>query len=229
MAINTITKTFTYNLPDDYLAQTSELGLTAEWTYEGPEKLFVFVENETGNLLFSQSFIPTDGSEEIEAGAVLRAGLDTTAVLLTPGTNDDHALVASLYHAIDTSRSAGYPQKEYKIDGVTLYERPDPTSPDHTYEPTEFKYNLETGEFVKPYTWKKPWITMEQHVAVRDAILAGAKEDLENGDLSEEVKAKMPEYIEKLEQTYEKFAGWQVHMIPFPDDPRTPQIDGFTW
>ena len=30
-----ITKTFTYDLPDEYLAQTNADGNTASWTYEG--------------------------------------------------------------------------------------------------------------------------------------------------------------------------------------------------
>ena len=40
-----ITKTFTYALPDEYVAQTSDLNLTAEWTYEGPAFMWVFVDN----------------------------------------------------------------------------------------------------------------------------------------------------------------------------------------
>jgi len=229
MAIKIISNKFSYDLPDDYLSQTSAKKLTAEWEYNGPEKLFVFIDNETGALKYFQSYIPHDGTEESAQGAVIRAGLDSTAVLLTPGTDDTHALVASLFMAFDTSRVAGYPQKEYKIDGVTLYERPDPTPPDHTYEAPEIKYDLEKGEFVKPFSWKKPWVTEEQHRTVRDSIIEDAKRDLDNEELSEEVRAKLPEFIKKLEETYEKFAGWEVYMIPFPDDPRTPQIDGFTW
>jgi len=45
-----ITTSFTYNLPDEYLAQTSELNKTATLTYSGPHKLFVFVDRETGLL-----------------------------------------------------------------------------------------------------------------------------------------------------------------------------------
>ena len=52
------TKTFTYKLPDDYLAQTDNLGLTADWTYEGPRFLFVFVSRETNRWNPSQSCIP---------------------------------------------------------------------------------------------------------------------------------------------------------------------------
>ena len=38
----TIRKTFRYDLPDEYLSQERKLGLQAEWTYEGPDKVWVF-------------------------------------------------------------------------------------------------------------------------------------------------------------------------------------------
>lgn len=224
-----IKKTFTYSLPDDYLAQTNTEEKTAEWTYEGPDKLYVFIENETGLLRISSSFIPTKETEEEAEGARVRAGLDHTAVLLDVNNSDLDALVASLYIGKDTGRSAGYPQKEYKIDGVTYYERPEPTSPDHTYQASEIYYDLESGAWKTPFKWLQPWITIEQHTSVRDSILESAISGLDDPELSEEVLAKMPEYIEKLKNTYIKFAGWAPHMIPFPDDPRTEAIEGFTW
>ena len=46
-----ISKEYTYNLPDEYTKQTSDLGLTATATYEGPEFLYVFVDAATGSNL----------------------------------------------------------------------------------------------------------------------------------------------------------------------------------
>ena len=43
-----IRKTFQYDLPDEYLSNESTLGLKAEWTYEGPEKIWVFVDYNQG-------------------------------------------------------------------------------------------------------------------------------------------------------------------------------------
>ena len=42
-----ISKIFSYNLADDYLAQTNDLQKTALWTYNGPDKVWVFIDNET--------------------------------------------------------------------------------------------------------------------------------------------------------------------------------------
>ena len=43
-----ITKDFTYDIPDEYLAQTKANGDTATASYTGPAKLWVFVQEQTG-------------------------------------------------------------------------------------------------------------------------------------------------------------------------------------
>jgi len=40
---NIISKTFNYDLPDDYLNQTNNNNLIGSFTYSGPDKLWVFV------------------------------------------------------------------------------------------------------------------------------------------------------------------------------------------
>ena len=42
-----ISQTFTYDLPDDYLLTTNNLKKTGTWTYNGPDKIWVFVNKET--------------------------------------------------------------------------------------------------------------------------------------------------------------------------------------
>ena len=48
--MNKITKTFTYDCPDDYLYDTNALGKTGEWTYTGPDKIWVLVDNTTNKF-----------------------------------------------------------------------------------------------------------------------------------------------------------------------------------
>ena len=52
----TIRKTFRYDLPDEYLSQERKLGLQAEWTYEGPDKVWVFVDYKTNKILNRESY-----------------------------------------------------------------------------------------------------------------------------------------------------------------------------
>ena len=43
-----IEKDFTYNIPDDYLAQPNNDNKTAEATFKGPDKIKIFVDKDTG-------------------------------------------------------------------------------------------------------------------------------------------------------------------------------------
>lgn len=227
-----ITKTFTYALPDEYLAQTNELGKTGEWTYEGPEYMYVFVKNDTGLLAPSQSFVPAKDAESSAEEARIRAGLDQTAVLLDIANNDTDALIASCFTSKDTGASAGYPQKEYALeDGTVYYSRPEPTAPDHTYDVNNISYDFETGSWQKPFPWFKPWITIEQHMQARDAAITGCKESLATfgEDLTPEQIVKAEAFIAEMEDLYEKFAGIEPHMIPFSDDPFLGLIEGYNY
>ena len=91
-----ISKPLTYNLPDEYTKQTSDLGLTASFTYNGPEFLWVFVNGTTGALQGTQSFMPTTNPTKDADTANVRAGLDQKAVLLRPNTDGTDLLVASI-------------------------------------------------------------------------------------------------------------------------------------
>ena len=238
-------KTFTYKVPDDYLAQTDALGLTASWTYDGPRWLFVFVDKASGKLLPSQScmaFNRQPNSGDIEH-ANTRAGVDEIAVLIDMNSpTDEEAIIASIYFGKDTGKAAGYPQKEYKIagDDTVHYERPDPISPDHAYAADEIEYDQAAGAWKSPLPWFKPWITMEQHKAARDGLVADAQANLDaeatenggQGNLTDQQRAALQAFIAELNGLYTKFPaadGWGPHMIPFPDDPRTPWIDGYDY
>jgi hypothetical protein len=226
------TKTFTYALPDDYLAQTDELGKTGEWTYEGPAYMYVFVKNDTGLLSVSQSFVPAKDAESSVEEASIRAGLDQTAVLLDIANNDTDALIASFYLTKDTGASTGYPQKEYALeDGTVYYSRPEPTAPDHTYDVNNITYDFETGSWQKPFPWHKPWMTTEQHMQARDGAVTGCKERLAvlGDDLTPEQIVDAESFIAEMEDLYEKFAGVEPHMIPFPMDPTSGLIEGYDY
>ena len=239
------TKTFTYKVPDDYLAQTDSLGKTAEWTYDGPRWLFVFVDKETNKWIPSQSCIgmnrePTSGDIE---HANVRAGIDEIAVQIDMASpTDEEAIIGSILFPKDTGKASGYPQKDYKITGddTVYYSRPEPISPDHAYAADEIEYDPAAGAWKSPLPWFKPWITMEQHKAARDTLVADAQANLDaeatenggQGNLTDQQRAALQAFIAELNGLYTKFPaadGWGPHMIPFPDDPRTPWIDGYDY
>ena len=81
---------------------------------------------------------------------------------------------------------------------------------------------------------------MEQHKAARDTLVADAQANLDaestenggQGNLTDQQRAALTAFIGELNGVYTKFPaadGWGPHMIPFPDDPRTPWIDGYDY
>ena len=224
-----ITKTFDYVVPDEYLGQ-SGTG-TASWTYEGPAFLWVFVRNSDGAWLANQSYIPARTATDQQGPASIRAGLDETAILLDVANDDTDALIASLLIGKDTGEGAGWAQKEYaftddndgRTTGEVYYKHADPIPPDHAYEVSEIKYDLAGGEWVTPFPWHQPWITIEQHTAVRDGAINGATTRL-NENRTNLVAAQITAaegFITEMTNIYTKYAGVAPHMIGFTEDPTT--------
>jgi len=232
-----ITKTFSFAQPDEYLAQTNDLGLTAQWTYEGPSHLWVFVDNATGILQVAQSFIPARNAEDRADEARVRAGLDQTAVLLSPGEDDVDALIASIYLGKDTGEATGYPQKEYAFPaghpnaGEVYYKRPDPQGPDHTYDTQSIGYDLESNSWKTPFRWFQPWIDLEAHQEARDNVVAGAQAKLDEcrANLTADQIAAAEAFIAEMGDLYTKFAGIDAHMIPFPNDPTAELVEDYDY
>lgn len=171
--ITRITKTFTFDLPDDYLYQTNNLKKTGEWTYTGPDKMWIFVDNTTKKIISRFHYT------ELDNGADVPTPIGQTKVLVDANVNP---LLASMIHnEIDYGT---LPQLVEELPDGNTYGRPDPQSPDHTYELTDIIYDEETGEFVKPYGWKQPHVTWDelkkwrnQQLALSDAKIRTCRPD----------------------------------------------------
>jgi hypothetical protein len=232
-----ISKPLTYNLPDEYTKQTSDLGLTAQFTYKGPEFLWVFVNGETGALQGQQSFIATSNPTKDAEQANVRAGLDQKAVLLRPNTDGTDLLLAAILLGQDTGKAAGYPQKEYKFPadharaGEVYYERPDPQQPNHTYAVDEIMYDLTNDSWVTPFPWFKPWMTTEFHTEARDSTLEGNKVFYAEikGNMTADQIAAADAWITAMENLYTDFAGVEPFMIPFPTNPLAELIEDYDY
>jgi hypothetical protein len=232
-----ITKTFTYALPDEYVAQTSDLNLTAEWTYEGPAFMWVFVDNATETLQVNQSFMAVKSAGHDQERANTRAGRDQKAVLLSPGVSDTDATIASLFIGKDTGKAAGYTQKEYKFPadhanaGVVYFERPDPVSPDQTYDTSSVKYDFATNAWVTPLAFMKPWVTIEEHTSARDAQLQGAIAQLADykSNMTADQITAAEAFIAEMQNLYTKYAGIEPFMIGFPDNPLAELVEDYDY
>lgn len=220
-----IRKKFRYNLPDEYLSQESKLGLKAEWTYDGPDKVWVFVDYKTNKILARESYREIDDQDPQKQYEFLEmyTGLNSYPVLIT---FDEDPLLLSAVAQLPPLAST-LPQKEYRLPGSeeVFYSRPNPTTPDHTIELADCEYDPEKKEWKKPYPWKLPHITKDQFLMGHSGILADAKRvrtEAELNEWTEEQIAKWDAYIVEFEGVLDKYADYleTPWMIPFPVDPR---------
>lgn len=206
---NIISKTFSYPVPDDYLHQTSAQNKTGTFTYNGPDKVWVFVDNETGKLKSGLHYTERDD------GADLPTPVGMTKVCLT-AENDPELL--SIVWLGDNDYST-LPQKVENLPDGSTYSRPDPTPPDHTYELMECEYDFATQTWKKPFPWKKPHMTWEELRRARVGLLAMSDEILATKLLSDETKAEMQVFRQTLRDLPATFDGIDPWKVPFPELP----------
>lgn len=217
-----IKQTFTYDMPDEYLAQTSDLGLTGEWEYEGPEKIYVFVDKATNKMVSHFSFRPHNDSvtqEEMDAEMDVVTGRDCYHAPVE--FSKDPLLLAAV--AGDMHLASDLPNKTYTLPGETepFYSRPDPLQPDHVIDTTDIEWDPTKNEWKKPFPWRKPHITREQFEAAHAGILAQTKE-ISTSKFTASQKTKWNAFVTEFENVTTKFADYldTPWMIPFPNDPR---------
>lgn len=188
--MNTIQKTFTYDLPDDYLYQTNELGKTAEWTYIGPDKLWIFIDKES-NLYTNRCLTDFDHGGEIPVP------IDQYRICVD--CNLEPLLCTLLYekqspHAIDPGTLDQH--IEELPDGLT-YQRPLNPVPDHTYELFEIMFDPNTNNAITPFPWKKPHMTWEGIRQWRNLKLDHS-DDRDHEYMPESLRTEWQEYRQKL-------------------------------
>jgi hypothetical protein len=203
-----ITKTCTYDLPDDYLYQTNTLGLTGSYEYEGPDKLWIFVNEETGMPINGQVYTERDDGDEVPAPqGTIKVFVDA---------NVETVLASMIWRHKDYSY---LPTITEQLPDNTSYTRPEVQPPDHTYEFMECVYNVATNEWVKPFPWKKPHMTWEGIRQGRLSLLAASDRVLATTLLTTSEAAEYEVYRQKLRDLPAVFEGVDPWKIIFPEPP----------
>lgn len=217
------TKKFTYDIPDDYLLQTNKLGLTAEWTYEGPDKVYVMILKDTKKinpLLGWMLYEDGRTREENDAAADTFSGLNYDYALID--VEEEPLLLAAVVGASLGPNIDEVPHKTYTLDGETepFYSRPNPPLPHKTIEVGEVEFDFQTKEWKKPFPWKKPHITKEQLLDALEAIKELEKAVDTTGFTSTQ-KTKWAAYLTALDNVTIKFKDYldTPWMVPFPTNP----------
>lgn len=199
-------KTFTYDLPDAYLYLTNDLKKTGTWTYKGPDKMWIFIDNETKKVISRFHYT------ELDNGADVPTPVGQTKVLVD--ANKEPLLASIIHNEYDYST---LPQMTEVLPDGNTYGHPDPQSPDHTYELTEIQYNTETQQFVKPFPWKQPHVSWDdlkrwrnQQLDISDAKIRSCRAEL--------IPA-WEEYRQKLRDLPSLMAGVDPWKVIFPTAP----------
>lgn len=207
MKENTIIhKTFTYDVPDDYLSQERTLGKTGTWTYDGPDKIWILV-NRSDNTIHSWK-------DDLEDGADYPAPADMYKVEINC---NDEPLLATIVGADQIRDYNLLDQYEEIMPDGNVYSRPLVPPPDHTYELSEITYNLGLGKFDTPFPWKKPHIDWEELRATRSlALLASDYKELD--DMPAKVREQWETYrqaLRDLPQTFGASSGETPSVDPW--------------
>lgn len=222
-----ITKNFTYDLPDEYLAQTNADGETATASYTGPEKLWVFVDETTRENKSDAMQIDENWDDN-----GMPAPTGQTKVELDCKGADTLICAIFLPHSVTLS------QTNVAVDlpeGYGTYVHAVPTLPDHTYERELLKYKPDTatvdndngdnmnrgGEW--ELTWKQPWVTWATMTQTRNDQLAMSDSKV-SFDQPDSVKGPWVEWRQKMRDMPTVWKRGEAdefpaHMVKFPIEP----------
>ena len=202
-----IEKTFTYDLPDQYLYQTNKLKLTAEWTYTGPDKLWIFIDKDTRKIDSRLHYTERDNGNDVPTpdGKI--------KVLVDAAVNPD---IASLIH--NELDYGSLPHSEEVLPDGSTYRHPIPSPPDHCYELTEITYDTEKNKFNKPYPWKQPHIDFATILnSVRSFLPSTDAAIVTCSPNKLEAWKEYRQWIRDFPETYKNVDPWKIPFKPNPD------------
>lgn len=236
MAVSKITYEFEYAIPDKYLYQTTDLGLTAKFTYKGASRFWVMVDKDTNKIVLPDGTWDDDGTQDTRDEIADQADDNEYPVMIN--AMEEPILAAALNMEID---QADYPQVEFTreqhdaTDKVVYYSRAANPTPDHTYDMREVTYDPLAKQWSKPFPFQKPHMTWDDLLAGRDNLVASAERSIEAlgadnpGGQWDALIKDLGDFKDELNAIETKFpkTHWDPWMVPFPDDPRidTSEVD----
>ena len=225
-----ITKQYTYKLPDTYFGNTWEQQKTASAMYTGPQEGFVFVNRETGELIFDESFHPIYATSEFTEEEItadlkeqleIRCGPNKAVVRVNASNSNEETVIAATMQGINHE---DWPDKEYAFPeghpnaGEVYHVDPDPLPINDALDVEHgIKYDFDTETWsLDEVPFQAPYCPEERHTA----MLQGQKEYgvalKEKGGWTAEQEAELDRFIAECDEVPTKFAGIHWLMIKFP-------------
>jgi len=189
-----IRKQFNYPKPDEYLGQFDNNQLMGSHVYEGPETMWVFVDNATNKIAPMAHMDEEEGMEYTPPTGVRKVFVDC----------NENPIICSLMEC-DCDDEEHELVSEELPNGVTYLTYKDPP-PDHTYEKFDIECNS-NNEWVKVpssskggqphYPWKQPHVKWP-HLRRHRTSLLGWSDDKTNPDMPASLQTAWAEYRQAL-------------------------------
>ena len=223
-----ITKDFTYDIPDEYLAQTKANGDTATASYTGPAKLWVFVQEQTGKNTSDAMQLDEnwDGNPDLPAPeGQVKVELDCEGA-------DTLICAIFLPHSVSVKNVTDVVTDLPEDYGK--YSNPWPPPPEHAYEREMLVYKPDTADIADTagkehtggdweLTFKQPWMTWGTMTQLRNDLLAMSDGKV-SFDQPDSVKQPWIDWRQKMRDLPTVWkrgeAGeFPAHMVKFPAEP----------
>jgi hypothetical protein len=205
---NIIEKIITYDIPDDYLGLTSDEGKTSSWTYEGPDKIWLFAYEDTNIVEVTPWYTEAEDGEDIPTPiGMYKICVDTNKT--------NHQPLASI--AVQHLDHSSLPRLEETLPDGSIWSRLDPLPPHEVYDDDNITYDKETGNFT--YPWKPPHVTWDDIKRARTALLKGSDAILQTTAMTDEERAAYETYRQTLRDIPSTFEGIDPWKVPFPNEP----------
>lgn len=202
-----ITVQFTYSLPDERFAETTDLGKTATWIYRGPEKFYLYVYRETNKLTESPPRLYSDVGDNCPIRT------DSYPVLVDATVD---TLLASLWYP-------SYEHNTQSFENILLptgeyFQEDSPIAPCECYNRSEIQYSVEVKQFIQPYPFLTSDITWDDIRITRDNMLAYSDTKV-NDDAPDSVKQPWIDYRQKLRDIPAVYDGLPAYRVIWPTEP----------
>lgn len=196
--MKTITKQFTFKIPNDYLSDDFSKGLTGTWTYKGPETVYLQIDKESGKEQGWCLWEPRDLERPCP--------LNIERIKLECATNP---LLAYICNDMDHPEEATFKANrkwvvQYQApEGYKSLFKPEKLEPRDIYDEFNIRYDFLTGEFDLPVktfasvfknTDKANWDEIRRS---RNSLLENSDGKIGN-DVPKDIKDKWQKYRELL-------------------------------
>jgi hypothetical protein len=195
---NIITKEFTYDVTDAWLSQSNDEGKTGTLTYEGPDKLWVFADKETGIVDLSPEYTEqTDGDLIPTPDDKIKVFIDANV----------HTLEA--YIVLGHVNPDAITYTEETLPNGQIHREPETLLPHMVYNIDQMTYN--------------PDVDWDDVRNARNTLLNNTDFVLINKILTEDERATLEAYRQELRDITTDFDGYPAWKVAFPE---TPNIGG---